>query len=110
LRKTKQNSMARTLTFIDFENDVKTIRKNILTEITPMLEPIGELDCIGKNVGVITYGGGDETVSVIYHDYITGKPMVKTTFGNVIEIEELNTDDMVAMYEHIHYRVNPDEK
>jgi hypothetical protein len=101
--------MALTGHFIDFEEEVTIIRKNILTEITPMLEPIGELDCNGKNVGVITYEGGDETVSVIYHDYITGKPMVKTTFGNVIEIAELNTDDMVAIYEHIHYRVFPDE-
>jgi hypothetical protein len=91
--------------FIDFmEDQIGKIRLAINTEVEAMMEPIGELDCINRGVG-ITNDNGNVDVSTIYHAYFGKCVRVKDETGLIHDMMDLDTDSMNAIYEHVYYRV-----
>jgi len=90
--------------FIDFmEDQIGKIRLAINKEVEAMMEPIGELDCAGRGVGITT-GEGNIDVKTIYYDYQIKSVCV---FDGECShtLMDLDTDSMNAIYEHVYYRL-----
>lgn len=77
----------------------------MMIEVEAMLEPIGELDCVGSNVGITTVDDGNVDVRTIYYNYAGKQVEVKDSLGQCHDYSELDTDDMNAIYEHVYYRI-----
>ena len=100
--------MAYTGHFLDFQEEVGKIRLNINKEVEGLMESAETLDC--RDTGVaITHDCENQNVSTIFKDILGNGVTVKTESGTCVDFIELSTDDMVAIYEHIHYMVFPEE-
>lgn len=89
--------------FIDFSFNLNELRKQIENECNNLLSDL-KTNYINtqENDIEITRADGPITISSIGFDSET---YVKTDSGEVVNLNELGTDDMIAIYEHIWYRV-----
>jgi hypothetical protein len=105
--------MALTGHFLDFAEEVSRVRAKMVAEINTMMMVENPNILCGLGVFGVTTSRGDEQVShIIRHEvYDT---VIITVVGeeedNDIDITELNTDDLVALYEYLFYLRYPDGK
>ena len=91
--------------FINYEETISGLRVSMMKEVEAMVEPIGQLDCIGQGVGITSVDNGNVDVYTIFYDYFGKSVQLKDETGLVHDYADLDTDDMNAIYEHVYYRV-----
>lgn len=92
--------------FINFEEQVGKIRVRLAHETEILFKELNRvevLDCTGEGVAISTADGTQDVTSIGYD--IGGSVYVKTESGEVHDHMDLDTDDMVAIYEHVWYQL-----
>lgn len=92
--------------FIDFEKQVGNIRLRLAHEIESLFKELNRvevLNCADEWLGITTSEGTQNVASIGYD--IEGGVYVKTESGEVHDYMDLDTDDMVAIYENVWYQL-----
>jgi hypothetical protein len=90
--------------FINFEEQVGKIRVSVAQQIENLFEVnnnVVVLDCGGEGLSISTADGTQDIASVGYDN---DSVFVKTESGDVYDVMDLDTDDMVAIYENVWYQ------
>lgn len=91
--------------FIDFEQQVGKIRVRLAHETDLLFKnspSTNEVACKDDYVAITT-AEGTEAVSTISYD--GNSTFVTTKSGEVHDFMDLDTDDMVAIYEYVYYAI-----
>ena len=91
--------------FIDFEQQVGKIRVRLAHETDLLFKnspSTNEVACKDDYVAITT-AEGSEAVSAINYD--GNGTFVTTKSGEVHDFMDLDTDDMVALYEYVYYAI-----
>jgi hypothetical protein len=91
--------MALTGHFLNFNEEVGRIRKNMVAEIYSMMNSLLAIECNKGDFGA-TLSDGDHTVTNVRLT-LADCVVIVTEEGNEVDVTELSTDDMVALYEFI---------
>lgn len=86
--------------FLNFDEEVRRIRTNMVMNVESMVSGDPAVDCRGKHV-MITTTDGEQAVSTIFQELMGTTVCLKTEEGLCVDFSELNTDDMVAIYEFL---------
>ncbi len=92
--------------FINFEEQVGKIRINLANSTESLFKELNRievLDCTGEGLAISTAEGTQDVTSIGYD--IGGSVYVKTESGEVHDYMDLDTDDMVAIYENVWYQL-----
>ncbi len=91
--------------FINFEEQVGKIRISLAQQTEELFKEnqnITVLDCNGEGLAISTADGTQNVVSIGYD----GEGVfTKTESGEVHDLMDLDTDDMVAIYENVWYQL-----
>ena len=100
--------MALTGHFLDFQEEVARVRGNMIAEIYSMTHGGSDITCKDGDY-CVSRSDGEYPIATVYHSTIDDKTYVKAQCGNIIEISELSTDDLVALYEFVFGVLYPDQ-
>ena len=92
--------------YTDFNEEVGKIRVRLAQQTEALLKPAIPptiYNCKNEGVAISTAEG---TMNVETIGYDNGGVFVKTETGEVWDYMDLDTDDMVAIYEHVWYQIN----
>ena len=92
--------------FIDFNERLTKMRVDLMRATEALVKteqpPFAQFDVSNEGLAIST-AEGTQDVQTIFYDQST--VCLKTTAGEIWEYSDLDTDDMVAIYEHIYYQV-----
>ncbi len=92
--------------FIDFNERVSNLRIDLMRATEALMKseqpPFAQYDVLDEGIAIST-ADGTLDVQTIFYDQ--SSVCVKTTTGEIWEYSDLETDDMVAIYESIYYLV-----
>jgi len=92
--------------FIDFNERVSNLRIDLMRATEALMKseqpPVAQYDVLDEGIAIST-ADGTLDVQTIFYDQ--SSVCVKTTTGEIWEYSDLETDDMVAIYESIYYLV-----
>lgn len=86
--------------FLDFGEEVARVRGNMIAEINGMVARQPDILCKDGDFA-ITRRDDDYTIATVFHSFIDDSVCVKADNGTIFEINELSTDDLVALYEFV---------
>jgi hypothetical protein len=92
--------------FINFEERVGKIRVEATQQTEELFKEnqnITVLDCNSEGLGISTADGTQDVASIGYDN--EGGVYVKTESGEVHDLMDLETDDIVAIYENVWYQL-----
>lgn len=93
--------------FIDFNERLSQLRVDLMRATDSLMKsdqpPFAQYDVSGEGLAIST-ADGTQDVQTIFYD-LSGTVCLKTTAGEIWEYSDLETDDMVAIYENIYYQV-----
>lgn len=92
--------------YTDFLEEVGKIRVRLAQQTEALLKPAippAIYNCKNEGVAISTAEG---TMNVETIGYDNGGVFVKTETGEVWDYMDLDTDDMVEIYEHVWYQIN----
>lgn len=92
--------------FINFEEQVGKIRVNLANSTEALFKELNHievLNCGDEGLAITTSEGTQDVASIGYD--IEGGVYVKTESGEVHDYMDLDTDDMVAIYENVWYQL-----
>lgn len=94
--------------FIDFNEKIVNMRVDLMRATEALLKtdqpPFTQLDVKDEGLAISTTEGTLD-VQTIFYDQFTSNVYLKTTTGEIWEYSDLDTDDMVAIYENIYYQM-----
>ena len=96
-------------TFLNFDEEIRRIRLNMVLNVESMVSGDPAVDCRGKHV-MITATDGEQKVATIFQELMGTTVCLKTEDGLCVDFTELNTDDMVAIYEFLFNEYYPDKE
>jgi len=92
--------------FIDFNERVSNLRIDLMRAAEALMKseqpPFAQYDVLDEGIAIST-ADGTLDVQTIFYDQ--SSVCLKTTTGEIWEYSDLETDDMVAIYESIYYLV-----
>jgi len=92
--------------FIDFNERVSNLRIDLMRATEALMKseqpPFAQYDVLDEGIAIST-ADGTLDVQTIFYDQ--SSVCLKTTTGEIWEYSDLETDDMVAIYESIYYLV-----
>lgn len=92
--------------FIDFNEHLGKLRVDLIKATEALMKreqpPFAQIDVSEEGLA-ITSAEGTQDIQTIFYDKMCPGVCLKTTSGEVWDYADLETDDMVAIYEHIYY-------
>jgi len=93
--------------FIDFNEQLTRLRVDLMRATEALMKtdqpPFTSLSAVGEGLSIST-AEGTLDVETIYYDFL-GQVILKTSTGEIWDYSDLETDDMVAIYENIYYQI-----
>ena len=93
--------------FIDFNERLTKMRVDLMRATEALVKteqpPFAQFDVSNEGLAISTAEGTQDVQTIFYDPSTT--VWLKTKSGEVWEYSDLDTDDMVAIYEHIYYQV-----
>ena len=94
--------------FIDFNERLGKLRVDLMKATEALMKsdqpPFIEFDVSDEGLAIST-AEGTQDVQTIAYDFMSKSVTLKTTAGEVWDYADLETDDMVAVYENVYYQV-----
>jgi hypothetical protein len=97
--------------FIDFNEQLTRLRVDLMRATEALMKtyqpPFTSLSTVGEGLAIST-AEGTLDVETIYYDFLShieGNVLLKTSTGEIWDYSDLETDDMVAIYENIYYQM-----
>jgi hypothetical protein len=94
--------------FIDFNERLSKLRVDLMRATEALMKsdqpPFAEFDVEGEGLAIST-AEGTQDIKTIFYENLSKVVCIKTTSGEVWDYSDLETDDMVAIYEHVYYQV-----
>ena len=94
--------------FIDFNGLVIRLRRDLIRATEALMKtdqaPFTSLSAVGEGLAIST-AEGTQDVETIYYDFLSNVVQLKTSTGEIWDYSDLETDDMVAIYENIYYQI-----
>jgi hypothetical protein len=91
--------------FRDYDAVLNSIRGDLIAEVENLVTD--DIDCRKKNIGITHGNAGDMSVATITNHFCSVELKIFSGIG--VPFDELNTDDMVAIYEFLFNEVYPDK-
>ena len=96
------------MNFIDFNEQLTRLRVDLMraTEVLMKTDqpPFTSLSAVGEGLAIST-SDGTQDVETIYYDLFSQAVQLKTSAGEIWNYSDLETDDMVGIYENIYYQI-----
>jgi hypothetical protein len=94
--------------FIDFNERLSKLRVDLMRATEALMKsdqpPFAEFDVSDEGLAIST-AEGTLDIQTIAYDFMSKSVMLKTESGEVWDYADLETDDMVAVYENVYYQV-----
>jgi hypothetical protein len=97
--------------FIDFNEQLTRLRIDLIRATEALMKtyqpPYTSLSTVGEGLAISTADGALD-VETVYYDFLSpieGNVQLKTSTGEIWDFSDLETDDMVAIYENIYYQM-----
>ena len=96
------------MNFIDFNEQLTRLRVDLMRATEALMKtdqpPYTSLFVVGEGLSIST---AEETqdVETIYYDLFSQAVQLKTSTGEIWNYSDLETDDMVAIYDNIYYQM-----
>jgi hypothetical protein len=94
--------------FIDFNERLSKLRVDLMRATEALMKsdqpPFTQFDVTDEGLAISTAEGTLDVETIAYEPF-NKTVMVKTATGDVWDYSDLETDDMVAIYEHVYYQV-----
>jgi hypothetical protein len=94
--------------FIDFNEQLTNLRVDLMRATEALMKtyqpPFTSLSAVGEGLAIST-AEGTLDVETIYSDFLGQAVQLKTSTGEIWDFSDLETDDMVAIYENIYYQM-----
>jgi hypothetical protein len=94
--------------FIDFNEQLTNLRVDLIRATEALMKtyqpPFTSLSTVGEGLAIST-AEGTQDVETIYYDFLGQAVQLKTSAGEIWDYSDLETDDMVAIYENIYYQM-----
>ena len=94
--------------FIDFNEQLTNLRVDLMRATEALMKtdqpPYTSLFVVGEGLAIST-AEGTLDVETIYYDFLGQAVQLKTSTGEIWDYSDLDTDDMVAIYENIYYQM-----
>jgi uncharacterized protein YprB with RNaseH-like and TPR domain len=94
--------------FIDFNEQLTNLRVDLMRATEALMKtyqpPFTSLSTVGEGLAIST-AEGTLDVETIYYDFLGQAVQLKTSTGEIWDYSDLDTDDMVAIYENIYYQM-----
>ena len=94
--------------FIDFNEQLTRLRVDLMRATEVLMKtyqpPFTSLSTVGEGLAIST-AEGTLDVETIYYDFLGQAVQLKTSTGEIWDYSDLDTDDMVAIYENIYYQM-----
>lgn len=94
--------------FIDFNEQLTRLRVDLMRATEALMKtdqpPFTSLSAVGEGLAIST-AEGTEDVETIYYDLFSQAVQLKTSAGEIWNYSDLETDDMVAIYDNIYYQI-----
>lgn len=88
------------MNFIDYGKQVNDIRVDLLRDIDELMINGEEIDASADYLAIADIEHGTLGVQTIFDNF--GTKVLKTETGSVVDIADLETDDLVAIYEYLY--------
>jgi hypothetical protein len=94
--------------FIDFNEQLTRLRVDLMRATEALMKtdqpPFTSLSTADEGLAIST-AEGTLDVESIYYNFLEKSVQLKTSTGEIWEYSDLETDDMVAIYENIYYQI-----